>query len=178
MRLAAFTLSLLMLTGCTFHSTQLESIVRLVSPTVDTMKDYRWVLELDGNAYSVYAVASDPGVIFTNERGLYLTFDGWSFRTLGGFGKDAINGLNEVIDYDTIRVIRNRYDSLELRCAAWSHSVDANGTQSGYQQECSTETGEIFRNSIQLSAQGAITEIEQVVTPNGDTATIYLLTTQ
>ena len=176
MRVWIGILCLLTLTGCTFRSTQLESIMRLLSPKVDTMVNYRWALDVGGETHNVYAVGLESGIMFTNETGVYLTFDGWSFRALGGL--ERTNNLIEIVDYDSVRVVRSRYDSLELVCDTWSQMVQSNNALLGYEQDCSAETGEVYRNVIRLSPQGAITEIEQVVTPDGETAKIYLLTTQ
>ena len=176
MRVWIGILCLLTLTGCTFRSTQLESIMRLLSPKVDTMVNYRWALDVGGETHNVYAVGLESGIMFTNETGVYLTFDGWSFRTLGGLARTE-NAI-DIIDYDKVRVIRSRYDSLELTCGEWLQKVDASNTPLGYEQDCASETGERYQNVIRLSRQGAITEIEQVVTPDGETARVRLLTTQ
>ena len=69
--------------GCTFQSNQMDLIVGFLNREPES--DYRWQASISNQNWTLTAISKDNLMIFMNDHGDALAFDGWTIRSMIGF---------------------------------------------------------------------------------------------
>lgn len=154
-RLSFFILLVYGISGCTFHSSQLNLVSSLfASPPAP---DAGWIGRYGDYVEQVTPVASPPFIVFANSSGSAVGFDGWRIRSVVGFGLSR----PIIIDYDrNDPVFDNGRGHV---CSEWSYRPGIDGGV--WVQVCESDVQ--YENSVALDDQGRIIYIEQVVEYSG-----------
>ena len=179
--------ALVLISGCSFHSNQLEAVKRLLRPSEIVSQDH-WLLSGVVSDKRVYPVQVSNAIIFTDGEDIFLKFDGWHFIEIRGLplpDSGLITDLHgtAVFDYTATRTPesdsekekvfaqspirtgdgnRNVY---EVTCTSWQQAPVAAGKL--LSQSCVFDSQETFSNSIWLDQSGNIRAIESVLSPGG-----------
>ena len=128
-KLSVILALLLQLSGCSFHSNQLDALNALWSEESGPQKN--WRVSWDGKVFDVYAINAPEQVIFADGEGFLLHFDGWQITGVRGIlpGDEALN--LDVVDSQVDQSILLKYSGLrskfgEQRCTRWAL---ANGSE-------------------------------------------------
>lgn len=180
---------LVLLSGCSFHSNQWDTLKRLLRPTETAIQD-RWFLLGSTSNIRVYPVQASGAIIFTDGEEVFLKFDGWHFVEIRGLPgpypeKKSEKPVVIAFDYFVTDSFNqkgaeeknlSRQQSLsfgesekivyEVRCAAWQRMSDFEGVL--LSQSCLFDSQESFTNSIWLDQSGNIRAVESVLGPRGD----------
>ncbi len=184
----SITLSVLVLiSGCSFHSNQLEAVKRLLRPSEIVSQDH-WLLSGAVSDKRVYPVQVSDAIIFTDGEDIFLKFDGWHFVEIRGlpltdsglvpnlhgtavFKYTATNASEsgsekeKVFAQSSIRT-GDRYGNVyEVNCTAWQQTSVVAGKL--LSQSCVFGSQEAFSNSILLDQSGNIRAIESGLSPGG-----------
>ena len=178
---------LVLISGCSFHSSQLEAVKRLLKPSEIVSHDY-WFLSGAVSDKRVYPVQVSDAIIFTDGEDIFLKFDGWHFIEIRGlllpdsglvpglhgtavFNYTATNASEsgsekeKVFAQSSIRTGDGDGNVYEVNCTAWQQTrVEGGGLLS---QSCVFDSQEAFSNSIWLDQSGNIRAIESVISPGG-----------
>jgi hypothetical protein len=179
--------ALVLISGCSFHSNQLEAVKRLLKPSEIVSQDH-WLLSGPVSDKRVYPVQVSDAIIFTDGEDIFLKFDGWHFIEIRGVPLSD-SGLvpdlhgTVVFNYTSTNVsesgsekekvfaqssIRTGYgygNVYEVNCTAWRQTSVVAGKL--LLQSCVFGSQEAFSNSIWLDQSGNILAIESVLSPEG-----------
>jgi len=184
---SAFSMLVLM-SGCSFHSSQWEAMKRLLKPS-EIMTEERWFLSGPVSDRRVYPVQASGAIMFTDGEEIILQFDGWHFveiRGLPGIFSETIseNSVDRIFYYSATKSFNKDAEKkflpaqksmvsgyrkriiYEVRCEAWQQ-VPALGGEL-LSQSCLFKNGVVFSNSILLDTSGNIRAIESVLGPGGN----------
>ena len=179
--------ALMLISGCTFHSNQLEAVKRVLKPSQAVIQDH-WFLSGPVGDRRVYPVQASDGIMFTDGEAIFLKFDGWHFVEIRGLaathsGKKLENSVVTLFNYletdsfnkglekenlsrqksmfsgDSKRIV------YEVRCGAWSLIPVVVGEL--LSQSCFFDNQRAFTNSIWLDQSGNIKALESVLGPGG-----------
>ena len=180
---AAFVL----ISGCSFHSNQLEAVTRLLKPPEILSQDHWFLLGVVSDR-RVYPVQVSDAIIFTDGEDIFLKFDGWHFIEIRGLplpDSGLIPGLHgtaifnyratnasenssekeKVFAKSSIRTGNGNVNVYEINCAAWEQAPVIAGKL--LTQSCVFDSQETFSNSIWLDQSGNIRAIESALSPGG-----------
>ena len=104
--------------------------------------------------------------MFADANNVLVTFDGWRIRQASGLIEgDQFN----VRSYGDDRiVVTNRFQTLYLECSNWVVRAADDQSASVWENPCVDRwTGRVYTNSIVVDASGQISEIRQVIDPDG-----------
>ena len=179
--------ALVLISGCSFHSSQLEAVKRLLKRSEIIIQD-RWLLSGAVGDKRVYPVQVSDAIIFTDGEDIFLKFDGWHFIEIRGVplpDSGLVPGLHgttvfnytatnvsesgsekeNVFAQSSIRTGEGYGNVYEVNCTDWQQrSVVAGKLLS---QSCVFSSQEAFSNSIWLDQSGNIRAIESVFSPGG-----------
>ena len=167
-----FAVILSALTGCTFQSSQLNTVLGFFEPQQQV--DHQWRASYGNKKAGVIALKQSPFLVFANNKGEAISFDGWRIQALTGFGLRApiklrFEGNNPIFG---TRLQSQQHICQEwifsaaqtrLHTAASGHQVETKAGQ--WVQRCEGETP--YQNTIALDASGRIIQINQVVDASG-----------
>ena len=179
--------ALVLISGCSFHSNQLEAVKRLLKPSEIVSQDH-WLLSGPVSDKRVYPVQVSDAIIFTDGEDIFLKFDGWHFIEIRGvplpdsglvldlhgtavFNYNATNASESGSDKEKVFAqssIRTGYGDgnvYEVNCTAWQQTRVVAGKL--LSQSCVFGSQEAFLNSIWLDQSGNIRAIESVLSPDG-----------
>ena len=148
----------ILLSGCIVQSRQLNSLLELIKePSVD-LSENSWVVRYSDYESVVYAVLTSEGILFSNNLGDQIFFDGWVLRKIRGMGPRQIN-MN-ILDKQNIRAFKrgNRIISNHV-CNQWEQQNNLGLVR--YTQYCSDK--QRYKNSILVEENGDISVIRQIV---------------
>ncbi|MDG0980511.1 MAG: hypothetical protein P8O79_12335 [Halieaceae bacterium] len=150
-------LVVIVVSGCTFNSGQLDALREAFKPTL--ANQYGWVAQYGQTQRGVVAIVQGDLVVFANEQGDAISFDGWVISRVTGF--DLADPLTVQAPPGARRYGNGRLTTAHA-CTAWGKLAD---THMGWQQHCESEFS--YQNVITLDDQGRIIQINQVVEPSG-----------
>ena len=179
--------ALVLISGCSFHSNQLEAVKRLLKPSEIVSQDH-WLLSGAVSDKRVYPVQVSDAIIFTDGEDIFLKFDGWHFIEIRGlplpdsglvpdlhgtavFNYTATNAsesgskTEKVFDQSSIQTGDGNGNVYEVNCTAWQQTSLVAGKL--LSQSCVFGSQEAFSNSIWLDQSGNIRVIESVLSPGG-----------
>ena len=187
LRLNLFLLLMLLLSGCSFHSTQWTAIKSLLEARKVEMPK-PWLLSVGGDAISVYPIQMDASILFTDGKQVFIKFDGWHIVEVRGYGQMNTEGSSEyasriVLDYAPVMSAFGSKSSdsgaviaagpavergtvvYKVTCAEWQRAK--NGVGELLTQSCAFENNTVFSNSIQLDQSGNIVTLDTVAGSSG-----------
>ena len=162
MKRLVIVLLMSLLAGCTFKSNQLDALTGVFKEP--SRSDVSWRARYGETVEPVIAITQEPFVVFANNNGVAIAFDGWQVRSLVGFnlpvplniryedGSPQFSGRGSA-----------RFTATNHRCAPWQYAKTQTGGE--WLQRC--EADFYYENVIVLDAKGAITRISQVVDGSG-----------
>ncbi len=154
---SVFVISILS-SGCVLQSRQLNALLDLLSESPENISANSWTVRYSNYESIVYAVSTSEGILFSNNSGDQILFDGWALRKIRGMGQSRLN-LN-IDDDGTTRTFRKG------NIVVSSHSCDPWQRQKNlellrYFQVCSDK--QEYKNSILVQNDGDISVIRQIV---------------
>ena len=126
--------------GCTFSAPQFESVIALTKSVLasddPTSADApaTWLASVDGTGAVLNPYVSSYLIVFANTDGDAISFDGWTIRSVVGFGlKEPLS----IIGKDGVRTFTVAGQKTQTQCDEWSHAGLI------WSQTCSNGPGEI-----------------------------------
>ncbi len=155
-------LGLLLVSGCTFQSNQLNALRAMWDKP--SRSEVTWLATYGNDKASVIAVNHEPFIVFVNSNDVAIAFDGWQVRSVVGFG--LTQPLK--IDYEAGSPRFSGRKSVEEgvykhRCDPWQYKATQVGGK--WLQRCKADF--YYDNVIVLDKEGAIVQISQVVDGSG-----------
>ena len=150
----------LLLSGCTFQSNQVDLILGFLDREPEI--DYRWQASISNRSWILTAVSTENLMIFMNNHGDALAFDGWTIRSLIGFGLGS--SPLTISKKEEFRVFKSESSISRHSCGSWLKKELDNGI-TRLLQTC--KGFDEYKNLILLNEEGSIVQIEQVVTGDG-----------
>ena len=156
--------SVLFLSACSIHSSQLSALVSMVKTPVTGLDDSTWLLRYGDYTAKVYAVAVDGGILFANPAGDQVLFDGLLISDVKGLGLSRSHW--QVADVDgSRRLSRPGSVTAVHACGAWNKELDPaimHGSKKGlFGQACSGRVA--YKNGIHINEVGEIELIVQSI---------------
>ena len=174
--LAIGALSGVLLSGCVFRSSQVESVQRLLPvDSVDPrLGAYAWTLSFSGLSYTLYPVeAAGRRVTFANGYGLRLQWDGETIIVIdgvpGAFGRyeAGVEGAERWYAPAGAPAVR-------ARCTP-ARNWRLGDSRLGWRQECANaDADRVLRSThvVEFDGSGNIVLIEASMRPGGPTMTL------
>lgn len=141
--------------GCTFSAPQFESAIVLAQGIIasDDSKSAdepaTWFASVDGVGAALNPYVSNDLVVFANTDGDAIAFDGWTIRSVVGFGlKEPLS----ISGKDGVRTFTVSGQKTQTKCDEWSLA------ELTWSQTCSNGAGEIV-----LDDEGNIQKITMPV---------------
>ena len=146
------------LSGCIVQSRQLNGLLELIKePPVD-LSTNSWLVRYSDYESIVFAVSMQEGILFSNNFGDQVLFDGWTLRKIQGMGRRRIN--MSISDKKNIRTFKRGNRTISShRCDQWEQQKNLGVVR--YTQNCSDKQG--YKNSILVKENGDISVIRQIV---------------
>jgi hypothetical protein len=159
--------SLMLLAGCTVSLPQLSTLRAAIATAPNEQYDaYEWVVRYGSRQIPVYAISGSGQVVFADANNVLVTFDGWRIRQASGLIEGDQFAVRSYGD-DRI-VVTNRFKTLDLECSDWVVRTADSESGSVWENPCVDRwTGRVYTNSIVVDASGQISEIHQVIDPDG-----------
>ena len=146
------------LSGCIVQSRQLNGLLELVKDPPIDLSTNSWLVRYSDYESIVFAVSTQEGILFSNNFGDQVLFDGWTLRKVQGMGRRRMN--MSILDNKNIRTFKRGDRTLSNhRCNQWEQQK--NGGVVRYTQYCSDRQG--YKNSILVNENGDISVIRQIV---------------
>lgn len=151
-----FVFLFVFVSGCTFSSSQFEIIKNLVEK--EPIDNYLWRVTYGENSQILTAVMSNENLLFVNSHGDALLFDGWTVRSLVGFGlgRSPLTIRDDV----TGRVYNHESNVSRHNCGSWIKNESSDGSVQMIQR---CDGRKDMENYILLDSEGRIVEIDQLV---------------
>jgi len=153
-----------MFSGCTFSAPQFESAAVLAHSIIASDDSNSadettiWLASVDGVGAVLNPYASNDLIVFANTDGDAIAFDGWTIRSVVGFGLTdplSISGKHGV------RTFTVEGQKMQTECDKWSFA------ELIWSQTCANGPGKIV-----LDAEG---NIQKIAMPIGDGSAIVTL---
>ena len=142
-------------TGCTFSAPQFDSAISLVEniisseETISISDRATWFASVDGRGAVLNPYVSNDLIVFANADGEAIAFDGWTIRSVVGFGlQDPLS----ISGKDGIRTFTVEGHQTMTNCDRW------NLEDLIWSQTCSNGSGEIV-----LDDEGNIKRITMAI---------------
>ena len=153
--LSASAIAEVMVSGCTFSAPQFESAIVLAQNVIasDDLKSAdettTWFASVDGTGAVLNPYVSNDLIVFANTDGDAIAFDGWTIRSVVGFGlKEPLS----ISGKDGVRTFTVAGQKTQTKCDEWRLA------ELIWSQTCSNGAGEIV-----LDDEGNIQKITMPV---------------
>ena len=153
-----------MVSGCTFSAPQFESAIGLAQGIIasdhpkSAEEPATWFASVDGVGAVLNPYVSNGLIVFANTNGDAIAFDGWTIRSVVGFGlKEPLS----ISGKDGVRTFTMADLKTQTRCDEWNLAGLI------WSQTCSNGLGEIV-----LDDEG---NIQEIAMPIGDGSTFVTL---
>ena len=147
----------LSLSGCVFKSSPLSYVKSLFEHVENDSHVSSWKLSYNEYTSVVYPINVDQDIVFANNQGDYLLFDGWSIREVRMRGYHSPN--RRIVDEANRRSFYLKNQVVDVHdCENW---FDVVSTETNFYQNC--EGSQRYTNSISVSQSGEIREIAQII---------------
>ena len=148
----------IILSGCVVQSRQLNGLLELIKEPPMDLSNNSWTVRYSDYESIVYAVSTSEGILFSNNFGDQVLFDGWTLRKAKGMGRRQID-MN-ISDKKNIRTFKRGTRTLSNhRCNQWEQQKNQGAVR--YTQYCRDK--QIYWNSILVNEDGNISVIRQIV---------------
>ena len=146
------------LSGCIVQSRQMNGLLELIKEPPMDLSTNSWLVRYSDYESTVFAISTQEGILFSNNFGDRVLFDGWTFRMVKGMGRRQINV--SISDKKNIRIFkRGGRVTSSHRCNRWEQQKNLGVVR--YTQYCSDRQG--YKNSILVNENGDISVIRQIV---------------
>jgi len=149
-----------LLEGCTFQSNQIDFILGYLDREPES--DFRWQASHSNKSWILTAVSRENLLIFMNNDGDALVFDGWTIRSMIGF--DFGSSLITITEGEKSRIFGGKTAVSHHSCGPWSRNELDNGIVQ-FVQPC--EGTSTYNNFIRVDKEGRIMQIDQVISGEG-----------
>ena len=158
LRILVSVLLLCVLQACTFQSGQLNAVLAFFDRPPKS--EFEWVARYGARSEPVIAVNQELFIVFANNQGTAIAFDGWSIRSVAGFGLKSPIKITYRSD-DPIFKLGSK--TRRHSCSEWRFTKAATGGE--WQQTC--EADFYYQNTVALDNEGRIIRISQVIDATG-----------
>ena len=162
--MSAGTLLGFMVSGCTFSAPQFESAIALAQSVIATddpksaVETATWFASVDGTGAVLNPYVSNDLIVFANTDGDAIAFDGWTIRSVVGFGlKEPLS----ISGKDGVRTFTVSGQKTQTKCDDWGRA------ELIWRQTCSNGSSEIV-----LDVEG---NIQKIAMPLADGSAIVTL---
>ena len=166
----SFIATVIFTSGCSLKSSQLSSIYSWLSESKLEFEDHAWVLQYANYERIVYAVNLDDYVLFSNESGDQILFDGWKIIKLKGLANASFNTEPENQNTRCCS-LTSSWRVKKRSCQNWVR--EEQDKYEKYTQICGTDYQ--YKNSILLDGKQNIIMIRQFIDQNDTPLTITKL---
>lgn len=144
--------------SCVIQSTQIEVLKEMMKgPSMD-ISENMWSLRYLNYESVVYAISVSDGILFSNNTGDQILFDGWMIRNIQGLGRYHL--AIEVDESDNVRTFKKGNVRMRTHyCNQWNSEKNAGSIR--YFQSCSGVQS--YQNAILVGDTGDIEMISQIV---------------
>ena len=148
----------IILSGCVVQSRQLNGLLELIKEPPMDLSNNSWTVRYSDYESIVYAVSTSEGILFSNNFGDQVLFDGWTLRKAKGIGRRQID-MN-ISDKKNIRTFKRGDKTISKhRCNQWEQQKNSGSVR--YIQYCSGKQS--YENTILVEEGGNISMIRQIV---------------
>ncbi len=149
---------LIIQSGCIVQSRQVNGMLELIGEPAVDLSTNSWLIRYSDYESIVFAVSTSEGILFSNNIGDQVLFDGWIFRKVQGMGRRQIN--MSISDKENVRFFK-RGDRIisNHRCDQWEQQKNLGMVR--YTQYCRDKLG--YQNSILVKENGDVSLIRQIV---------------
>ena len=148
----------IILSGCIVQSRKLNSLLEQIKEPPLDLSTNSWLVRYSDYESIVFAVSTQEGILFSNNFGDQVLFDGWTLRKVQGLGRRQIN--MSISDKKNIRSFKRGNRTISShRCNQWEQQKNSGVVR--YTQYCSDRQG--YKNSILVNENGDISVIRQIV---------------
>ena len=158
MRIFSIMVCLLIICGCSVQSSQLSAVMDLIKKPASDISLNGWSVKYADYKAIVYPVNTPKGILFSNQMGDQVLFDGWSVRRFSGLGLRGPAYQNSDIANQRTFVRGGRTLAVH-QCDQWQQKQQSGKKQ--FSQSCKGDS--IYTNSILVGQDGSISVIEQIV---------------
>lgn len=174
----------LLISSCSFHSSQYDMLKALFSDTKFSIQT--WSLTWQGSVVEVFPIALGAGrILFVNERGVRVEFDGWNLVGFEGltenFGGKLIYRiilLQETDSNSNVTSLENNLEAAKVQSAQYDDGTNEQIIYCGpweqdslsplgknFSQNCFFSSSEPFQNAIIMDDKSKISRIETYLLP-------------
>ena len=156
-KLLSFVLLIVALqSACSLQSQQARAVLSLLDGHQDEMP-YVWRVKYQNYEADIYPVESSIGIIFANQFGDRVVFDGWAIRDLEGLGIYKLD--TQILDEGSRRYFRMSSGRIGAHsCFSWVKSEMKHDFLS---QQCGDSI--VYFNTIKTNVIGEVEEITQII---------------
>lgn len=154
--------ALLLLSACSFHSSQWDALQETFSEDESSLADVVWKANWNGSDYLLYAVSAQEETIFAYDRRIRVHFNGWNITEVVGVLASEASLTIEEQGKELLYFMDNRLMARHS-CEPWQQEELIDLGELRYFQECSGR--EKYRNRIDVSSEGNITRLEFLIHP-------------
>ena len=148
----------IVLSGCIVQSRQLNGLLELIRESPEDISANSWLVNYSDYESIVFAVSTSEGILFLNNFGDQVLFDGWILREVKGMGRRQIN--ISISDNKNIRNFKRGNRSISNHsCDQWRQQKNQRVVR--YSQFCSNKRD--YENTILVRENGEISLIRQIV---------------
>lgn len=151
----------LTLTGCTFHSSQLDA-ARAAFDQPEVLPEHYWLLELRGEKILLVAVVeTPPRTSYVNPQGISINHDGRDITFVSEWPESneevRISREGNILTY-----ILSGEEVISVRCSEWTLV-----TQLRWQLDCRSIDGPAwsFENEVEINEEGRIVHMHYALWP-------------
>lgn len=154
---------LLAIAGCTFHSSQLDTVRAILNPPKVAPENY-WLLQLGESKIPLARLSDDENhSTFVNSDGINISYDGTEVTFVSSWPEgDSDIRISRDADVLTYQMAGENGGTIEARCSEWQ-MVDSLSLYS----ECQSISGPTwsFLNEIQVGASGRAVRLKYGIWP-------------
>ena len=148
----------IILSGCIVQSRQLNGLLELIKEPPMDLSTNSWLVRYFNYESIVYAVSTQEGILFSNNFGDEVLFDGWTLRKVRGMGRRQVN--MSISDNKNIRYFKRGNRTISSHgCDQWEQQKNRGAVR--YTQYCSGSQS--YKNNILVNENGDISVIRQIV---------------
>mgnify|MGYP000553597401 CR=1 FL=1 len=162
--ISAILISTVYLNACSvsrvgFYVPQVQFLSSLIFNRDNTLEDAAWSLYWLGEERPVHAVNVSGHILFANESGDFVQFDGWQVIRSDNLLPGARVASVQITD-NGLRYIENSLIVSQDICADWVMSAQSNPSEAAiiYRQICGTDA-DSYVNEIHLNELNEITKL-------------------